>query len=131
MHARPAPFLDITWLQWLLWPLLRPLIAARLLALKLRIRAQYGPGVPYHYVVTAWGEVHFIRFRADPAGMLPSLRLLGDGSWPQPAPFAHHPERLAALIELPAAPAPPYPCAVLRPRIIARSAAARRAPDTS
>lgn len=48
MHTRPAPFPDFTWLQWLLWPLLRPLITARLPALKLRIRAQFGPGVPYH-----------------------------------------------------------------------------------
>ncbi|MFN3314646.1 MAG: hypothetical protein ACK46Q_14440 [Hyphomonas sp.] len=131
MHTRAAPSVNITWLQWLLWPLLRPLIAARLLALKLRIRAQYGRGVPFQYFVTPWGEVHFLRFRADPAGMAPSLRLLGDAGWPQPEPLAHRPARLAALFELPAAPAPPRPCAVLRPRIISWPAAVQLAPDTS
>jgi hypothetical protein len=111
--------------------LLLPLIAARLLALKLRIRAQYGRGVPYCYVITPWGEVHFLRFRADPAGMAPSVRLLADAAWPDAAPITRLPARLAALFAVPATAAPLRPRAVLRPRITRQPAISQLAPDTS
>jgi hypothetical protein len=51
---RPAP--GLTLLQQLLWPL----IFAQLVALKSWVRAQYGRGVHYGYVISPWGRVRLI-----------------------------------------------------------------------
>jgi hypothetical protein len=48
---RPPP--GLTLIHQLLWPL----IFAQLIALKARVRAQYGRGVPYGYLISPWGRV--------------------------------------------------------------------------
>lgn len=110
MYDRFAPLPGLTWLQWLLWPL----IFARLIALKLKVRAQYGRGVPYRYAIGPFGEVHFLGLSADPDAA-PVVRLLGHAPHTDvPRFFAPLPARLAAALA-PQAPAP-SPAPILRKR---------------
>ncbi|MFN7056446.1 hypothetical protein [Hyphomonas sp.] len=109
MYDRHAPLPDLTWLQWLLWPL----IFARLIALKLQVRAQYGRGVPYHYKIGPFGEVHFLGLCADPDAA-PVVRLLGHMPYADVQFFPSLPARLAAALA-PHVPAPP-PAPILRER---------------
>lgn len=48
---RPPP--GLTLIHRLLWPL----IFAQLVALKSWVRAQYGRGVPYGYLISPWGRI--------------------------------------------------------------------------
>lgn len=128
MYSRFDPLPNLTWLQWLLWPL----IYARLMALKLRIRAQYGRGVPYHVHIGPFGEVHFLGLRADPDQLPICVHLFDTASRYGEAPPVRLPPRLAAALTEPApGAAPPVLFIIIRPQTIRALLADDPAPDTS
>ncbi|MFN4023193.1 MAG: hypothetical protein ACK4MQ_00035 [Hyphomonas sp.] len=128
MYSRFDPLPGLTWLQWLLWPL----IFARLMAVKLRVRAQYGRGVPYHCEIGPLGQVWFMGLRADPDQVPVCVQLFDAASrWGEAEP-AVLPPRLAALIAGPATGAVlPARFGNLRPLTVDVLRAAAPAPDTS
>lgn len=128
MYSRFDPPPGLTWLQWLLWPL----IFARLMALKLRIRAQYGRGVPYNIEIGPFGEVHFLGLRADPDRLCVCAQLFDAASRRGETLPANLPPRLAALLAAPAAgKALPARFGIIRLPTIRTLLAPAPAPDTS
>lgn len=128
MYSRFDPLANLTWLQWLLWPL----IFARLMALKLSIRARYGRGVPYHYHIGPFGEVHFLGLRADPDQLPICVRLFDAASRRGETLPATLPPRIAALMAGPGAGGVLPACfGILRPLTVDLLLAAAPAPDTS
>ena len=62
-YSLRKPLEGLTFLQLLLWPL----IFAQLVALKRRVRAKYGRGVPYRLTISPFGAVRLARMPMDAA----------------------------------------------------------------
>lgn len=128
MYSRFDPPPGLTWLQWLLWPL----IFARLMAMKIRIRAQYGRDVPYNIEIGPFGEVHFLGLRADPDRLCVCAQLFDAASRRGETLPAGLPPRLAALMAEPAPGAvPPARYHIIRLQTARALLAGDPAPDTS
>lgn len=125
MFTRLMPFAGLPPLLRLLWPL----IWLQIMALKLQVRARYGRGVPFAFIIWPSGRVVLTRIAAEyhqsliPAHLIPS---------PAPAvrPVSRKLRELAALLCEPPNPAP-VPAAITGVPSSQTMGMARPHPDTS
>lgn len=102
------------------------------MALKIRIRAQYGRGVPCNIEIGPFGEVHFLGLRADPDQLCVCAQLFDAASCRGETPPAGLPPRLAALMAEPATGAVrPARCGIISLQTARALLAGDPAPNTS